>query len=135
MNQVVSETNCHAIPAASALKALAATEKGLSQNEAESRLGQYGPNCLPEPPRRSTILRYLSHFHNVLIYVLLGSAAITAGLGHLVDTGVILAVVIANAIIGFVQEGRAEQAMEVIRHLLAPQALVFRQAIVAAALA
>jgi len=68
----------------------------------------------------------LSHFHNVLIYVLLGAAIITASLGHWIDTGVILAVVIANAIIGYIQEGRAEQAMDAIRQMLAPKSSVLR---------
>jgi len=62
----------------------------------------------------------------VLIYVLLGAAVITAGLGHFIDTGVIVAVVIANAVIGFIQEGRAEQAMEAIRQMLAPRTSVVR---------
>ena len=68
----------------------------------------------------------MSHFHNVLIYVLLGAAVTTAALGHLVDTGVILAVVIANGMIGFIQEGRAEQAMEAIRQMIAPRTSVLR---------
>ncbi|MDN3721417.1 HAD-IC family P-type ATPase [Roseibium salinum] len=62
----------------------------------------------------------------MLIYVLIGSAIVTAALQHWVDTGVILAVVIANAVIGFVQEGRAEQAMEAIRGMLAPRSAVLR---------
>ena len=81
---------------------------------------------MPEPPQRSPVVRFLSHFHNVLIYVLLGAAVITASLGHFIDTGVILAVVIANAIIGFIQEGRAEQAMDAIRQMLAPKTSVLR---------
>jgi magnesium-transporting ATPase (P-type) len=120
------KTTLHALPADAALAALEGHASGLSSEEAERRLGRYGPNRLPEPPRRSPLLRFLSHFHNVLIYVLLGAAAITAALGHFVDTGVILAVVIANAIIGFLQEGRAEQAMDAIRQMLAPRSAVIR---------
>ncbi|MGF1526785.1 MAG: cation-transporting P-type ATPase [Candidatus Competibacterales bacterium] len=100
--------------------------QGLSTDEAARRLERYGPNRLPEAPRRSPILRFLTHFDNVLIYVLLGAAVITAGLGHFVDTGVILAVVIANAIIGFIQEGQAEEAMDAIRQMLAPKSSVLR---------
>jgi len=70
--------------------------------------------------------RFLLQFHNILIYVLLACAAVTAALAHWVDTGVIVAVVLANAVIGFIQEGKAEQAMEAIRHMLAPQASVVR---------
>ena len=71
-------------------------------------------------------MRLLLQFHHILIYVLIGSAVITALLRHWVDTGVILAVVIANAIIGFLQEGKAEKAMDAIRHMLAPRANVLR---------
>ncbi|MBM4128128.1 MAG: cation-transporting P-type ATPase [Nitrospira sp.] len=99
---------------------------GLDEREAQERLAKQGPNRLPEAARRSAVVRFLLHFHNVLIYVLIGSAAITAFLGHWVDTSVILAVVIANAVIGFVQEGKAEQAMDAIRQMLAPRANVIR---------
>ncbi len=114
------------MPADMALAAVDGQAAGLSTAEAALRLDRYGPNRLPEPPRRSALLRFLAHFHNILIYVLLGTAVITAALGHLVDTGVILAVVIANAIIGFIQEGRAEQAMDAIRQMLAPKSSVLR---------
>src|SRR6056297_392899 len=110
----------------SALDTLGATAGGLSGEEAARRLSEHGPNRLPEPPGRSAALRFLAQFHNVLIYVLIGAAAVTAALGHFVDTGVILAVVIANAVIGFVQEGRAEEAMAAIRDMLAPRAAVLR---------
>jgi magnesium-transporting ATPase (P-type) len=95
----------HGRPAAAVLAELKATSAGLSDSEAAARLNIHGPNRLPEPPRRSMLMRLLLQFHNILIYVLLGSAVITAMLDHLVDTLVILAVVIANAVIGFIQEG------------------------------
>jgi magnesium-transporting ATPase (P-type) len=116
----------HTLPAASALAELRSSEAGLTQADAAERLSTHGPNRLPEPPRRSVLVRLLLQFHNVLIYVLLGAAVITAALDHLVDTAVILAVVVANAIIGFVQEGKAEKAMDAIRHMLAPRASVLR---------
>lgn len=116
----------HALEAEQALSRLDATAGGLGSAEAERRLAANGPNRLPEPPRRSPVLRFLAQFHNVLIYVLLGSAAVTAGLGHLIDTGVILGVVVVNAVIGYVQEGRAEEAMAAIRGMLAPHSAVLR---------
>lgn len=116
----------HARSAADALNALRTTPEGLDPEEAASRLATHGPNRLPEPPRRSPLARFLRHFHNILIYVLLASAAITAALGHMIDTAVILAVVVANAIIGFIQEGRAEDAMAAIRGMLAPRSAVLR---------
>ena len=89
---------------------LARTSRGgLTQAEADARLQAHGPNRLPEPPQRSAWLRFLLHFHNILIYVLLASAVVTAALGHVVDTLVILAVVLGNAVIGFVQEGRQKR--------------------------
>lgn len=121
-----ANTPWHAISGESALQELNASESGLSQNEAQARLTLYGPNLLPTAAKRSVLVRFLLHFHNILIYVLIGSAVITAFLGHWIDTGVILAVVIANAMIGFIQEGKAEKAMDAIRHMLAPHANVVR---------
>jgi magnesium-transporting ATPase (P-type) len=123
---VADAVRAYALPFESVLTLVESRLSGLSETEALERLERFGPNKMPEPPRRSLVLRFLSHFHNVLIYVLLGAAVVTAALGHFIDTGVILAVVIANAIIGFVQEGRAEQAMDAIRAMLAPKTSVLR---------
>ncbi len=109
------------------LHELQTTPNGLTSDEAEARFVTYGPNRLPKAASRSSWLRFILHFHNILIYVLIGSALITALLGHWIDTGVILAVVLANAVIGFIQEGKAEKAMDAIRHMLAPQANVIRE--------
>jgi len=105
---------------------LQTSPEGLSASEAEQRLSKYGANHLPEPPRQGAFKRFLLQFNNVLIYVLIGAAVITALLQHLIDTLVIIAVVIVNAIIGFIQEGKAEKAMDAIRHMLAPTASVIR---------
>jgi magnesium-transporting ATPase (P-type) len=122
------KTHWHALHIDAVLDKTRTSAGGLSQTEADSRLAAYGPNRLPEPAQRSAFLRFLLHFHNILIYVLLGCAVITAVLGHLVDTLVILTVVLANAAIGFVQEGKAEKAMAAIRRMLAPRASVLRDA-------
>lgn len=119
-------SNAHQYPADFVLESLSTTSDGLTESEAAARLETHGPNRLPDPARRSIVIRFLLHFHNILIYVLLGSAVITAILDHFVDTFFILAVVVANAVIGFVQEGKAEKAMEAIRHMLAPRASVLR---------
>ncbi|GIL00959.1 MAG: carbonate dehydratase [Alphaproteobacteria bacterium] len=121
-----SAASFHTLPADKVLAAFATGADGLDEAEAARRLEHHGPNRLPEPPRRSALARFLAQFANVLIYVLLGAAAVTAALAHYVDTAVILAVVIVNAVIGFVQEGRAEQAMESIRRMLAPHSSVLR---------
>ncbi|CAM3679279.1 cation-transporting P-type ATPase [Vibrio aerogenes] len=119
-------TEWHHLSTEHALKRQQARMTGLSQHEAEQRHAKYGPNRLPEAARRSALMRFLQQFHNILIYVLLGSATITALLNHWMDTGVILAVVFVNAVIGYLQEGKAEKAMDAIRHMLAPQANVIR---------
>ena len=116
----------HEIHVEDVIDILRSSKNGLSTDEARARLELYGLNRLPEPPRRSALIRFLVHFHNILIYVLLCSAVITAFLGHVVDTAVILAVVVANAAIGFLQEGKAEKAMEAIRQMLALNASVLR---------
>ncbi|SFI85194.1 HAD-IC family P-type ATPase [Albimonas pacifica] len=126
MSDAPSDRPFHALTAEAALRALDAPAGGLTSDEAARRLTRHGPNALPEPPRRGPLLRFLAQFRNVLIYVLLASAAVTAALQHWVDAGVILAVVLVNAAIGFIQEGRAEQAMEAIRVMLAPRAAVLR---------
>lgn len=116
----------HLLGADIALSALRTRQEGLSSKEAETRLQAHGPNRLPEPTKRGVFLRFAAHFNNILIYVLIGSAVITASLGHLIDTLVILAVVLVNAVIGFLQEGKAEKAMHAIRNMLALKASVSR---------
>ncbi|MBJ6138143.1 cation-transporting P-type ATPase [Marinobacter litoralis] len=113
----------------SAIDALEANTHGLSSEEVAKRFRLYGPNRLPEAAKRSLLIRFSSHFNNILIYVLLGAAAITAALGHLADTLVILAVVVANAGIGFFQEGKAEKAMGALRRMLALKASVLREGV------
>lgn len=100
--------------------------QGLNPAEAAQRLQQFGPNSLPAAPPIPAWLRLLRQFHNVLIYVLLISAFISAMLGHYVDTGVIIGVVVINAIIGFIQEGKAESALRGILSMVRTHCLVLR---------
>jgi potassium/sodium efflux P-type ATPase len=123
---MITSENSHARSKEQVLTDLDTSPTGLSAEEAKKRIQLSGLNRLPEPPKRSVLARFFIHFHNILIYVLLGSAFITALLGHFIDTTIILAVVIVNAIIGFIQEGKAEKAMEAIREMLAPSASVLR---------
>lgn len=129
MNQVKSDpakATWHSISANITLDNLQTSVTGLDQSEVKKRLATHGSNRLPQTARRNPFMRLLLQFHNILIYVLISSAMITALLEHWIDTCVILAVIIANAVIGFVQEGKAEQAMNAIRHMLAPKAKVIR---------
>ena len=99
---------------------------GLTAEEAERRRGTYGPNRLPEAARRGPLARLLAQFNSLLIYVLLAAAALAAFIGHTIDSLVILAVVVLNAIIGFIQEGRAEEALAAIRTMIDPHASLVR---------
>jgi magnesium-transporting ATPase (P-type) len=103
-----------------------APRHGLSQAEAAARLARHGANRLPPPRRRGPLARFLLQFHNVLIHVLLAAGLVTAVLGHWVDSGVIFGVVVINAVIGFIQEGKAEAALEAIRKMLSPSAVALR---------
>ena len=116
----------HTINASKAFESLQTTPDGLSGEEVNTRLAIYGPNRLPEQGVRGSFIRFLSQFHNVLIYVLLIASIVTAMLGQWVDTGVILGVVFLNAVIGYIQEGKAEDALKGIRKMLSPNALVMR---------
>jgi magnesium-transporting ATPase (P-type) len=117
----------HADAVGEALAALGARREGLSPGEARARLAKAGPNRLETREQRGALIRLLAQFHNVLIYLLVAAGVVTALLGHWVDSGVIFAVVLANAAIGFVQEGKAERALEAIRAMLAPRAVVVRE--------
>jgi magnesium-transporting ATPase (P-type) len=112
---------------AEVLDTLATSEQsGLSSHDAQERLERFGPNQLPSVPRRGPLRRLLLQFHNPLIYALLIAGAITVWLDHYVDAGVIFGVVVINSIIGFVQEGKAEQALEAVQAMLASHASVVR---------
>jgi magnesium-transporting ATPase (P-type) len=117
----------HALTAAQALAALEADAAGLDAAEATRRLAAHGPNRLPEPVRPGPLRRLARQFANLLIQVLLVAAAVSFAIGHALDAAVILAVVLLNAVTGFVQEGRAERALEAVRDLIAPRATVLRR--------
>ena len=116
----------HAMDATAVLAQLESTSQGLDSAAVRVRRDIYGPNQLPERKRRSALLRFVLQFHNVLIYMLLGAGVVTFLLQHWVDSGVIFAVVVINALVGFLQEGKAERAMDAIRNMLSPNALVTR---------
>jgi magnesium-transporting ATPase (P-type) len=122
----MSEQSWHQIPVSQALSAQQSSTSGLSEEEVARRLAEHGPNRLTPPKKRGALGRFLLQFHNVLIYVLLGAAGVTAALGHWVDSGVILGVVLINALIGFIQEGKAEKSLDAIRKMLSLSAAVVR---------
>ncbi len=108
------------------LKQLTVTEQGLTTTEALTRLQKYGHNVLPPAHKNSTLQRFAQQFHNLLIYILLVAALVTALLDHWIDFSVIIAVVFINAVIGFIQEGKAEKALDAISQMLSHQASILR---------
>ncbi len=116
----------HTESADDALSRLNSTAAGLTDTEADERLREHGLNELRRAPGRGVLMRLLSQFHNVLLYVLLVAGAMTVFIGEWLDASVIFGVVFINAIVGFVQEGKAERALDAIRDLLAPNATVRR---------
>ena len=123
----VADRAWHAMSPEDALAALHSDAKaGLSDDEVEQRRRRFGQNRLTPQARRSTLMRLLSQANNLFIYFLLSAAAATALLGEWLDSGVIVGVVAIIVIIGFVQEGRAERALEAVQGMLALKARVLR---------
>jgi magnesium-transporting ATPase (P-type) len=116
----------HALEIDAVLEAMESSRDGLSTARARRLLGQHGPNRLTPPARRGILRRLLAQFQNVLIHVLIGAGLLTLALGHWIDASVIFGVVVINAVIGFIQEGKAERALDAIRGMLAPAATVKR---------
>jgi magnesium-transporting ATPase (P-type) len=121
-----SEAPWHAAPAAEVRASLKTGPGGLSSGEAARRLQAHGPNELPAAPGPHPIRRFLAQFNNPLIYFLLAAAVAAALIGHQVDAAVVVAVVVINAIVGFVQEGKAEKALNAIRNMISPHASALR---------
>ncbi|MEG3128646.1 cation-transporting P-type ATPase [Pantoea cypripedii] len=110
-----------------AFTALNNSPSGLSGEEAQTRLREHGPNVLPQKQGKSAFMRFIAHFKDVLIYILLAAAVITALMGHWVDTFVILGVAVINALIGYIQESNAEKSLKSIQNMLSNDAIVLRE--------
>lgn len=115
---------CHDKEAGEVLAALSVTEQGLSSAEAEKRAAEYGKNALKEAKKKSLIVKFLEQFKDVMIIVLLAAAVVSAVIAlvegeysELIDAGVILLIVVLNAVIGVVQENKAENAMEALKNM------------------
>jgi Ca2+-transporting ATPase len=107
-------------------QALGAGEPGLSEAQAADRLLEHGPNELEGKRKRTVLGLFLAQFKDLMILVLLTAAVVAGAVGDITDTIIILAIVLVNAVIGVVQEFRAEKALEALRHMAAPQATVRR---------
>ena len=115
-----------AAPVADVLEGLDSAPGGLDRAEAQRRAERWGPNRLPDPERESLFVRIFKHFDDVLIYILLAAAVLKAILGEWIDFWVILGVAVISAMIGYIQEGRAEDALEGIKKMLSLNAQVKR---------
>lgn len=129
MSASVSATTAHhGLPAHEVVLLLESDPyHGLSDGEAAQRLERFGPNTLAVVTRASLLARILRQFHHPLIYVLLVAGTITAGLKEFVDAAVIFGVVVINAIVGFIQESKAEAALQGLRSMVHTHAKVVRE--------
>ncbi len=116
----------HSFDKDSVCRTLDTSPAGLLPAEAQSRLSHYGLNRLPQARKRRWYVRLAGHIHNALIYIMLVASVITFLMGHVVDSFVIGLVIVVNTIIGYIQEGKAEKAMDAIRDMMAPHASVIR---------
>src|SRR5215469_8842004 len=117
----------HALSETEVVKRLVTnSEKGLDWSEATARLRRYGQNRLPEGKKRGPFTRFFAQFNNILIYVLLAAGFTKLMLSLWVDAGIIFAVVVLNALLGFIQEGKAEKALDSIRNMLSAEARTMR---------
>ena len=117
----------HALSADDVVKRFATNRaKGLDAAEASRRLQKYGLNRLPEGKKRGPFMRFLAQFNNILVYVLLGAGFTKLMLNLWVDAAIIFAVVVLNGLLGFIQEGRAEKALDSIRNMLSAEARTVR---------
>lgn len=125
--KIVLNKNWHSLDTQEVIESLTTnTVKGLSEAEAQERLDKFGENVLPEKKKESKLFRFFKHFNDILIYILLIAAIVTAALGHWVDTVVIVIVAVVNASIGYFQENKAEKALEDIKKMLSHIAPIIR---------
>ena len=117
----------HAISAEEVIARLdTPVDSGLSGEEAQHRLEQYGPNRLAQKPRATFLQMVLAQFKNFIVILLIVAAVISALLGDMVEAAAIMAIVILNAVLGVIQESRAEAALEALKKLAAPDAQILR---------
>jgi len=119
-------TEWHSMEKKQLLESLKATEKGLSAEEAERRLQEFGPNELVEKKGVTPLQIFLGQFKDIFVIMLLIAIGISVAINEIVDAATIGAIVFLNAIVGFVQEYRSEKAMEAMKKMTAPKARVLR---------
>lgn len=124
---VDGQTAWHALPPGDVAERLGTSAScGLSLSEAERRLAAHGPNVLPQAHGRPWLRTLSEQFAQVLVAILMAAAVVSGALGEFLDAGVILAIVVLNGVLGFVQEHRAERALNALRSLAPPMAMAVR---------
>ena len=127
LNDAAGSACWHALTVEETRKRLdTSIEQGLDAGEAQNRLQKFGPNRLPTGKKSGPLRRFLSQLNNILIYVLLGAGFVKAMLGLWLDASVIFGVVLINTLLGFIQEGKAEKALDSIRNMLSAEARTLR---------
>ena len=119
-------TNWHNLTTDEVFKELNSSKEGLKPDEAKRRLEEYGRNALEEKKRKSAWLIFLNQFKDFMILILVAAAVISGVVGDLADTIIILVIVMLNAVVGFIQEYKAERSLEALKKLAAPQSNVVR---------
>ncbi len=118
---------CHCLPVDHLTSELEThLEKGLTQKEAQARLQKHGPNELTEKPREGFLKMLLDQFNNFLVIILIIAAVVSLLLGEIIDATAIMVIVVLNAIVGVIQESKAEQALAALKKMSAPNAQVIR---------
>ncbi len=120
------EINAYSKPITDILSELTTTPKGLTGAEAAKRQLKFGPNELVEKPPTSPWVLFLHQFRDLMILILAAAAVISGWMGDLTDTAIILVIVVLNAVIGFVQEYRAEKALGALKKMTVTKAVVIR---------
>ncbi|MDR7329374.1 HAD-IC family P-type ATPase [Corynebacterium guangdongense] len=118
--------DAHALTTEQVLGRLGTSRAGLNSGQAAALLERHGPNALPEAEQETWWQRLLRQFNDPMIYVLIAAGVLTAVLGQVIDTIVIFAVVLVNGLVGFLQEGRAADALASIKNMLSPESEVRR---------
>jgi len=123
---VVHEHEWHALDAQEVLNHLKVRGNGLTSEEAKKRLEHYGPNQLKEATRPTFLQMLWEQLNNFVVILLIVASVVSALLGDYVEASAIMAIVVLNAVLGIVQERRAEEALAALKKLAAPDAQVMR---------
>ncbi len=125
-DKISSNNDYHTKSVESIIKELSTTKQGLTSKEAAKRLKELGPNTLPGKKHSHPIFIFLKQFKSLLVFILIIAAGISYFFAHMIDTIVIIFVILFNAVMGFIQEYKAEKSIQALKKLMHPYAKVIR---------